>query len=361
MAQDKITMLHGSGGQATGDLIKSVFAEAFSNEVLGQMEDSAVVPGSGTIAMTTDSFVVTPLMFPGGDIGRLAVCGTVNDLLMRGAKPMYLTCGFILEEGLEVEVLKQAVQSMAETAREAGVLIVAGDTKVIEGNGGMYINTAGVGFVENNVDISSAKIRPGDAILVSGTMGDHHAALLGERMEIETEIKSDNAPLSEMVAALLASGLDLHAMRDVTRGGLATVLKEMAESSQTTFVVQDEAIPVTPQVRDFCGLLGLDPYYMGNEGKLVLILPEDEAEKALKIIRGARYGEGATRIGKVYGKGAGGAEDVSGSCVEGVSDSKAGSAAWSSIGAPGDLIAETAIGGQRRMDVLQDEGLPRIC
>ena len=244
---------------------------------------------------------------------------------------MYLTCGFILEEGLEVSVLKQAVKSMADTAREAGVLIVAGDTKVIEGNGGMYINTAGVGFIENNVDISSAKIRPSDAILVSGTMGDHHAALLGERMEIETEIKSDNAPLSEMVAALLASGLNLHAMRDVTRGGLATVLKEMAESSQTTFVVQDEAIPVTPQVRDFCGLLGLDPYYMGNEGKLVLILPEDEAEQAIEILKKSRYGDNAAKIGIVC-------DDT-----------------------PGELIAETAIGGQRRMDVLQDEGLPRIC
>ena len=340
MAQDKITMLHGSGGQATSELIRSVFAKGFSNEVLGQMEDSAVVPGSGTIAVTTDSFVVTPLMFPGGDIGRLAVCGTVNDLLMRGASPMYLTCGFILEEGLRVDVLKQAVESMAETAKEAGVLIVAGDTKVIEGNGGMYINTAGVGVIENDVDVSSAQIRPGDAILVSGTMGDHHAALLGERMEIETEIQSDNAPLTEMVGALLNSGLTLHAMRDVTRGGLATVLKEMAESSQTTFVVKDEAIPVTPQVKDFCGLLGLDPYYMGNEGKLVLILPEDEAERALDIIRSSRYGENAAVIGTVY---------------------EAENESMNLAGKAGDLIAETAIGGQRRMDVLQDEGLPRIC
>lgn len=333
MTQDNITMLHGSGGQATGELIREVFADAFANEILGQMEDSAVVPGSGTIAMTTDSFVVTPLMFPGGDIGRLAVCGTVNDLLMRGAKPQYLTCGFILEEGLPLETLKQAVQSMAETAKEAGVLIVAGDTKVIEGNGGMYINTAGVGFIEEGCEISSGQIRPGDAIIVSGTMGDHHAALLGERMEIDTQIQSDNAPLTEMVGKLLASGLPVHAMRDVTRGGLATVLKEMAESSQTTFVVQDEAIPVTPQVRDFCGLLGLDPYYMGNEGKLVLILPEEHAEAALEILHGSRYGGNAACIGRVSGE----------------------------EHEEGDLIAETAIGGRRRMDVLQDEGLPRIC
>lgn len=331
MNQDKITMLHGSGGQATGELIREVFANAFDNEVLGQMEDSAVVSGNARIAMTTDSFVVTPLIFPGGNIGRLAVAGTVNDLLMRGAKPMYLTCGFILEEGLEVSVLKQAVASMAEAAKESGVLIVAGDTKVIEGNGGMYINTAGVGFVEEGVEISSDRICAGDAILVSGTMGDHHAALLGERMEIETEIKSDNAPLVDMVEKLLASGLHLHAMRDVTRGGLATVLKELAESSQTTFVVQDEKIPVTPQVRDFCGLLGLDPYYMGNEGKLVLVLPEEEAERALEILRSANYGENAAIIGKV------------------------------DAAQPGDLIAVTAIGGQRKMDVLQDEGLPRIC
>lgn len=355
MQQEKITMLHGSGGQATGELIREVFAESFANDVLGQMEDSAVVPGSGTIAVTTDSFVVTPLMFPGGDIGRLAVCGTVNDLLMRGAKPQYLTCGFILEEGLLVSTLKKAVQSMAETAREAGVLIVAGDTKVIEGNGGMYINTAGVGFVENDVDISSAKIRPGDAILVSGTMGDHHAALLGERMEIETQITSDNAPLTEMVERLLASGLPLHAMRDVTRGGLATVLKEMAESSQTTFVVQDDSIPVTPQVKDFCGLLGLDPYYMGNEGKLVLILPEADADAALEILRGSRYGENAAVIGKVYG-----AAGCSETARSGEGE-PGGSTVAAGYGEPGELIAETAIGGQRRMDVLQDEGLPRIC
>lgn len=245
-----IAMVHGSGGQATGELIRDVFAKAFDNKTLNLMEDSAAVPGSGTIAITTDSFVVTPLEFAGGDIGRLCVCGTVNDLLMRGASPKYITCGAILEEGLDIEVLRRVIYSMAETAREAGVQVVAGDTKVIEGHGGMYINTAGVGFIEHGA-VSAAGARPGDAILVSGTMGDHHAAILGERMSIETDIKSDCAPLTEIVRNLTEGGIHLHTMRDITRGGLATVLKELAEASERQFVIDEELIPVTLKVRDF--------------------------------------------------------------------------------------------------------------
>lgn len=335
MAMDKIIMEHGSGGRATGELIGSIFEQAFSNDVLSQMEDAAVIPGSGTIAMTTDSFVVTPLEFPGGDIGRLCICGTVNDLLMRGATPKYITCGFILEEGAEVAVLKRIVASMAQTAKEAGVTIVAGDTKVIEGNGGIYINTTGVGFVPEGVDIKAANARPGDVILVSGNVGDHHAAILSCRMEITNSIESDNAPLVEMVTKLLDAGIPVHVLRDVTRGGLATVLKELAESSSCQFELAESLLPVDPQVKDFCGLLGLDPLYMGNEGKMVAIVPAEYEEQALSAIRSSKYGEKAVTVGTV--------------CTP------------LNEGEKGRLVLRTRIGGRRILDVLQGEGLPRIC
>ena len=315
MEDDKILMVHGSGGSATGELIDKIFDKEFSNKTLDQMEDSAVVEGAGRIAMTTDSFVVTPAEFRGGDIGRLCVCGTVNDLLMRGATPKYLTCGFILEEGLSIDLLKRVVHSMAETAREAGVEIVAGDTKVVNGHG----------------EISAGRAEVGDAIIVSGTMGDHHAAILSERMEIETDIESDNAPLGDIVRNLLENKIKVHTLRDITRGGLGTVLKELSESAKKTFTIEDELIPVSPKVRDFCGLLGLNPMYMGNEGKLVAFVAAEDEERALEIIRNSKYGSGAVIIGHVT-------ED-----------------------SDGRLIARTAIGGERELDVLQGEGLPRIC
>lgn len=333
---EKIIMEHGSGGRATGELIQRIFENAFSNDVLSQMEDAAVIPGGETIAMTTDSFVVTPLEFPGGDIGRLCVCGTVNDLLMRGAVPKYMTCGFILEEGADVALLKRIVASMAETAKEAGVIVVAGDTKVIEGNGGIYINTTGVGIVPKGIDIKAANAKPGDRILVSGNVGDHHATILSCRMEIENSIKSDNAPLGEMVSALIENKIDLHVLRDVTRGGLATVLKELAQSSKQQFEIEQDAIPVNPMVRDFCGLLGLDPLYMGNEGKLVAIVAKEDADRALEIIRSCKYGENAVCIGEVV------AEDAQKKTA-------------------GNVILKTHIGGRRNLDILQGEGLPRIC
>lgn len=327
----KITMAHGSGGQATGSLIAEVFAQAFQNPVLSRMEDSAVVSGAGRIALTTDSFVVDPVVFPGGDIGRLAVCGTVNDLLMRGAQPRYLTCGFILQEGLELSLLEKIVTSMAETAREAGVTIVAGDTKVVQGEGGLYINTAGVGFVPEGVDIAAGNCRPGDAVLLSGALGDHHAAILGARMGLETPVVSDCAPLGEMVSALLRAGIPVHTLRDVTRGGLATVLKELAEASGCAIELAEGSVPVHPAVRDFCGLLGLDPLYMGNEGKLVAVLPAEQAQEALELLRGAHYGGEAAIIGTATG------------------------------GQPGSVTMRTPIGGLRRLEVLRGEGLPRIC
>lgn len=332
---DKIIMEHGSGGRATGELIGQIFEKAFSNEVLDAMEDAAVVAGSKRIAVTTDSFVVTPLEFPGGDIGRLSICGTVNDLLMRGAVPKYITCGFILQEGADIHQLKRLVHSMAETAQEAGVQVIAGDTKVVEGNGGIFINTTGVGFVQEGLCISSAESRPGDVILVSGNLGDHHAAILSSRMEIANSITSDNAPLNDMVEKLLAENVRVHTLRDVTRGGLATVLKELAVSCGLQFEVEEERLPVNPQVRDFCGLLGLDPLYMGNEGKLAAVVAKEDAGRALEIIRSARYGENAAVIGAV---------------LEPETEEE-----------KGKLVLKTRIGGRRVLDILQGEGLPRIC
>ena len=296
------------------------------------MEDAAVVPGASRIAMTTDSFVVTPLFFAGGDIGKLAVCGTVNDLAMSGATPMYLTCGFILEEGVEFDDLERIVFSMAQTAKDAGVLIVAGDTKVIEGRGGLYINTSGVGFLpEGDFAVSSSFCETGDVILLSGTLGDHHAAILSARMEIENTIKSDCAPLDRMVSGLLAGSVHIKAMRDVTRGGLATVLHEFAVASQKCITIEEESIPVTEQVQSFCGILGLDPLYMGNEGKMVAVVPGEDADKALAALRTSPYGQDAAVIGKVI------------------------------AGEEGTLLLHTRTGGMRMLTELYGEGLPRIC
>lgn len=359
-----ITTAHGSGGSATGELIRDIFAGEFHDE----MDDAAVVNGSGRIALTTDSFVVTPQVYKGGDIGRLAVCGTVNDLLMRGSRPSYLTAGFILEEGVPFSLLKKVAHSMAETAAEAGVRIVAGDTKVVEGrpsggtggtsgsaNGGsqtanIYINTAGCGLMgawdgpgsgaesgsDDPRDISAESSVPGDAIIVSGTMGDHHATILGARMGIDVSTESDNAPLTDMVGNLMTSGIRVHTMRDITRGGLGTVLKELAEASGHVFMIREESIPVAPAVRDFCRMMGLDPLYMGNEGKMVCIVDNRDADRALQIIRQSRYGENASVIGKVCNPATAGFSK-------------------------GEVIMKTLIGGERSIGVLQGEGLPRIC
>ena len=324
----KITLSHGSGGKATSELIDQIFARHFSNPILNMMEDSAVVDGYGKIAITTDSFVVTPLFFKGGDIGRLAVCGTVNDLLMRGAVPKYITSAFIIEEGADTDTLEAIASSMAKTANEAGVCIVAGDTKVIEGNGGVYINTTGIGFA-NNENIVSTNLQDGDCVIVSGTMGDHHATILSARMEIENDIQSDNAPLTDIVKNLIDGGIDLHCMRDVTRGGLGTVLNELANASQKQIEIEETAIPISDEVKAFSKILGLNIMHMGNEGKLVAIVPSEQANKAVEIMKNSKYGENATIIGKV----------TSG---EGV-------------------ILNTRLGGQRKINVLIGEGLPRIC
>lgn len=325
----KITLAHGSGGKSTTDLIDSVFAKHFSNPILNMMEDSAVVDGASKIAITTDSFVVTPLIFKGGNIGRLSVCGTVNDLLMRGAVPKYITSAFIIEEGADSETLEAIAKSMAETATEAGVTVICGDTKVIEGNGGIYINTTGVGFVNESIDIVSTNLREGDAIVVSGNMGDHHATILSARMGIENNIHSDNAPLGEMVRAMLKNGIELHCMRDVTRGGLGTVLNELAKASKVNIELIEESIPVNNEVKSFAKILGLDIMHMGNEGKLIAVMPMEQARQAVEIIRQCKYGENAQIIGKVtHGSG---------------------------------VTLITPIGGKRQVNVLYGEGLPRIC
>lgn len=324
----KITLSHGSGGKATSELIDQIFARHFSNPILNMMEDSAVVDGYGKIAITTDSFVVTPLFFKGGDIGRLAVCGTVNDLLMRGAVPKYITSAFIIEEGADTDTLEAIASSMAKTANEAGVCIVSGDTKVIEGNGGVYINTTGIGFA-NNENIVSTNLQDGDCVIVSGTIGDHHATILSARMEIENDIQSDNAPLTDIVKNLIDGGIDIHCMRDVTRGGLGTVLNELANASQKQIEIEETAIPITDEVRAFSKILGLNIMHMGNEGKLIAIVPSEQANKAIEIMKNSKYGENATIIGEITNG-------------EGV-------------------ILNTRLGGQRKINVLIGEGLPRIC
>ena len=334
MISGKIDKTHGAGGSETSGLIEEVFREAFSNEYLDGLNDSAVVPGGNRLAVTTDSFVVRPVFFPGGDIGRLSVCGTVNDLLTSGATPYYLTAGFILEEGFDTDDLKRIVKSMAETAGEAGVKIITGDTKVIEPadpkEPGLIINTSGIGFVDSWLRIFPSEIKPGDSVILSGNLGDHHAAILSERLSVRNEIRSDAAPLTEMVSHLIKEDIDIHAMRDVTRGGLATILNEFSLTAGVRIRMEEIRIPVSQSVRAFCGLLGLDPLYMGNEGKCVFIIPEKDEERAVDIIRHSRYGENAVPIGRV---------------IEGEAC----------------VTIRTAVGGERVVGPLYGEGLPRIC
>ncbi len=324
----RIDMSHGSGGKQMSNLINDVFLKHFDNKVLRRLEDAAVVQTAKKIAFTTDSFVVTPLFFHGGDIGKLAICGTVNDLLMMGAKPKYLTCGFIIEEGCELETIENIVLSMKAAAAEARVKIVAGDTKVIEGKGGIYINTAGIGEIMKD-GIGISKCKPGNAIILSGNLGEHHGSIISERMGIQSNIKSDCAPLRSMVLNLLQNNIHIKCMRDVTRGGLATVLCEIASSSLCGVEILENSLPITKEVTGLCGVLGLDPLYMANEGKMIAVVPKGQAQKALQIIRRSKYGQHASIIG--------------------------------SITQEGGVRLITALQGKRMIDVLYGEGLPRIC
>ncbi|MEL7656022.1 MAG: hydrogenase expression/formation protein HypE [Bacillota bacterium] len=325
----RINMSHGSGGKASAELMKDIFGKYFSNEVLNKMEDAAVLELHGKFAFSTDSFVVTPVVFKGGDIGKLAICGTVNDLLMMGAEPKYMTAGFILEEGLDIALLEEIVASMANTAAAAGVKIVAGDTKVVEGQGGLYINTSGIGIIPEGRDISSGNCREGDIVLLSGNLGDHHACILSARMEIENHIQSDCACLNPLVSSLLENNIRVRTMRDVTRGGLGTVLNEIAEASKCGIEIREESLPVHPEVRGFCDILGLDPLYMGNEGKMIAIVAQEDAEKALELMKKTECGKDTAIIAEVVGR-------------KGV-------------------VMKTRLGGSRVVDVLYGEGLPRIC
>jgi hydrogenase expression/formation protein HypE len=341
-----IVMGHGAGGRMMADLIEHLFAPAFENEWLAQMGDSTTLElPPGKTAFTTDSFVISPLFFPGGNIGELAVHGTVNDLAMRGAKPLYLSVGFILEEGLPMESLGIIVTSMAAACKKAGVRIATGDTKVVQrGHGdGVYINTSGIGVIPSGVDIGPANARPGDAVLVSGTMGDHGIAIMSVRegLTFWTEIKSDTAPLHGLVEAMIAEGKrgdmptplqpSIHCLRDATRGGLAAVLNELADSSKVGIEFDERKVPIRAEVNAACEMLGLDPLYIANEGKLVAILPEEIAAKVLSAMRQNEYGKDAAIIGRVVSE------------------------------HPGMVTARTTIGGRRVVDVPAGELLPRIC
>lgn len=338
---DKTVLLgHGSGGQMMKRIIDEIFLDAFGSPELLAGNDAGVaaLPGTGRIAMSTDSFVVTPQFFPGGNIGRLAVCGTVNDVATSGANVRYLSCGFILEEGYPMGELEQIVQTMAATAREAGVAIVTGDTKVVERGGadGVYINTAGVGEVPEGVNLSGANCRPGDAILVSGTLGDHGIAVMSRRegLAFSTSIESDAAPLNHLIHDVLAAAPHARCFRDPTRGGLASTLNEFAEASGVEMEIDEDAVPVRPEVQAVCEMLGYDVLQVANEGKMVAVVPADEADAALAAMRGARYGENAAIIGRV------------GALAEGARPA---------------VRVRTGWGSTRILDMLVGEQLPRIC
>ena len=334
---EQIVMGHGAGGRMSHQLIRNAFLSAFDNPALSAGDDAARLESSlhETLAISTDSHVVFPLFFPGGDIGRLAVCGTVNDVSMLGARPLYLTAGFILEEGLPMETLQRLVASMKAAAEEAGVQIVAGDTKVVQKGkaDGLYITTTGVGVIRPGLRIGGEQAKAGDAIILSGPIGDHGMAVLDARGELgfHSTIRSDVAPLNHLIEAMLNASTRIHVLRDPTRGGLATTLNEIATQSKVGILLDEEKIPVLPEVRAACEMLGFDPLYIANEGKLVAMVPQEDASSVLQAMRSTRYGEEAIIIGEV-------------------------------TSAPqGRVLLKTALGSTRVVDMLAGEMLPRIC
>jgi hydrogenase expression/formation protein HypE len=343
-ANDKILLAHGSGGRLSHELIEKVFKARFSNPILDQGDDSAEcrmqsfdkAQGKNSefrMAFTTDTYVVKPLFFPGGDIGRLAVCGTVNDLAMKGARPLYLSAGFIIEEGFSLETLGKVADSMAAAAKEAGVSIVTGDTKVVDKGAcdGLFINTSGVGMIPEGVNVSGSLAVPGDVVIISGSIGDHGAAVINARNNfgLSGNLLSDAAPLNGLVDLMLKSG-NIHVLRDPTRGGLATTLNEIALQSKVTISIEEEKIPVKLEVKGACEMLGLDPLYVANEGKLIAILPREDSEKILNVMRQDPLGRDAAIIGKIE------------------------------AGNPRVLLA-TFLGSKRPLMMLEGEALPRIC
>jgi hydrogenase expression/formation protein HypE len=331
-----ILLAHGGGGKLTHQLIEQMFLPAFSNSLLGERHDGAIINvNSGKLAFTTDSYVIHPLFFPGGDIGSLAVNGTVNDLAMCGARPLYLSAGFILEEGLPMDTLWRVIQSMKTAAEQSGVRLVTGDTKVVDRGkaDGIFINTAGIGMVEPGCNISPASVKPGDAIILSGDIGRHGIAIMAVRegLEFESTITSDCAPLADIVLSLLATNAEVHCLRDLTRGGLASALIEIAESSRLHFEIQEAAIPIQEDVQGACEILGFDPLYVANEGRFISIVAAKDAEKALERMKAHPLGKQA--------------------CIIGVAGT----------GNPGLVTMQSRIGGARVVDMLSGEQLPRIC
>ncbi len=334
--EEAVLLAHGSGGKLMHDLIRNLFVEKFANEVLRREDDAAVLDaGAGRLAFTTDTYVVKPLFFPGGDIGKLAICGTVNDLSTSGAVPKYLSCAFVIEEGLPFETLERVLDSMVEAANEAGVEIVTGDTKVVEKGGadGLFINTAGVGIIPEGVSLSGSNLKPGDKIILSGTLGDHGIAVVSKRegFEFSSPVTSDVAPLNHMVSHLLSSVRNVRALRDPTRGGLASTLNEFASASVVAIEIDESAVPIKPEVLAACEMLGYDPFHVANEGKLVIAVGPEDAEAALEAVRGSEYGRDAAVIGEV------------------------------TDGKPGLVTAKTVVGATRILDMLVGEQLPRIC
>jgi len=338
LLDDRITLSHGAGGKASHTLVEALFLAELRNPLLEALDDSAVFSATQDgprLAFSTDSSVVHPLFFPGGDIGELAVNGTVNDLAMAGARPLYLSAGFIIEEGFEIALLQRIVASMAAAAREAGVSVVTGDTKVVERGkaDGLYINTAGIGVLERDIDLSTAQVRAGDRVLVSGSIGDHGMAVMIARgdLELEVDLKSDTAPLGELTATLLDATDGVRCLRDPTRGGVATVLAELALSAELSIAIDEAALPIAPAVNGASEILGLDPLYVANEGKLVAIVAPEATDAALAALRSHPLGAEAAVIAEVR------------------SDP------------PGLVILETAFGGSRVVDMLAGDPLPRIC
>ncbi|MBN1862462.1 MAG: hydrogenase expression/formation protein HypE, partial [Dehalococcoidales bacterium] len=301
--EDRILLAHGSGGRLAHELVTKEFVSALANPLLAKLDDAAVFDLDGKLAFTTDSYVVSPLFFPGGDIGKLAVCGTVNDLAMTGAKPRYLSLSFIIEEGLSRRDLAQIVASVRRAAQEAEVEVVTGDTKVVNRNSadGLFINTAGIGIIAEGVSISGANARPGDQVLLSGPIGDHGIAVLSRRegLSFATRLESDCAPLGKLVAEMLAVSRNIHCLRDPTRGGLATTLNELAGQSKVGISIEEDKIPVREEVLAAGEMLGLDPLYIANEGKLVAIVPPEDADSILEAMRNNKYGGQAAVIGEV--------------------------------------------------------------
>lgn len=333
--EDRILLAHGSGGKLSHDLIEKSFVSALGNPILNKLDDSAVFELCGKLAFTTDSYTVSPIFFPGGDIGKLAVCGTVNDLAMSGATPLYLSLSFIIEEGLLTNELEQIVNSICQAVSEAKVHIITGDTKVVNHGAAdkLFINTSGVGIVPAGVDISGANAQPGDKVILSGSLGEHGIAILSKRqgLEFNVPVESDCAPLNRLVAEMLAVSTDLHCLRDPTRGGLATTLNEFAQQSNVGIRIEEDTLPVNEAVQAACELLGFDPLHIANEGKLVAVVASSDADKVLAKMRQNRYGAEAGIIGEIVEE------------------------------HPGRVIMKTHLGSSRIVDMPVGELLPRIC